>query len=140
MRTTLLFLLLIALLLFGCTQPIEKAKADTDMDGLTDTEEEKYNTDPKNPDTDNDGLKDGEEVRLGTSPVDFDTDGDGLSDGDEVNKYATDPKDLDTDDDGYRDGVDLWSLENKGIRIDVKYYRVEKSPFSDFTTNYPSFT
>ncbi|HIP31874.1 MAG TPA: hypothetical protein EYG86_03840, partial [Crocinitomicaceae bacterium] len=128
MRTTLLFLLLIALLLFGCTQPIEKAKADTDMDGLTDTEEEKYNTDPKNPDTDNDGLKDGEEVRLGTSPVDFDTDGDGLSDGDEVNKYATDPKDLDTDDDGYRDGVDLWSLENKGIRIDVKYYRVEKSP------------
>jgi len=93
---SLCFAILLTYFVLGCTQPIPKAKADTDLDGLTDDEEQKYGTDPKNPDTDNDGLKDGDEVKTyGTSPVDFDTDGDGVGDGDEVLKYETDPKNLD---------------------------------------------
>ena len=70
--------LLICYLIPGCTRPIETAKAaDIDSDGLTNDEEQKYGTDPKNPDTDNDGLKDGDEVlKYGSSPVDIDIDTD----------------------------------------------------------------
>ena len=55
---------------------------DTDLDGLTDGDEVKVRgTDPKNPDTDFDGLRDGEEVRIGVDPKNKDTDGDGIIDG-----------------------------------------------------------
>lgn len=55
---------------------------DTDGDGITDRDEKKLGTDPKNPDTDGDGLKDGEEYyTLKTDPKNPDTDGDGLTDG-----------------------------------------------------------
>ena len=37
---------------------------DTDGDGLSDSEEELYGTDPLDPDTDNDGLMDGEELSI----------------------------------------------------------------------------
>jgi hypothetical protein len=43
--------------------------ADTDADGLTDTEEESLGTDPDNRDTDGDGYTDGEEVKNGYSPL-----------------------------------------------------------------------
>jgi hypothetical protein len=42
---------------------------DTDKDGLSDTEEAKYGTNPKNPDTDSDGFKDGDEVKNGYNPL-----------------------------------------------------------------------
>ena len=42
---------------------------DTDGDGLTDSEEDDYGTDPRNPDTDGDGLPDGWEVENGTDPL-----------------------------------------------------------------------
>ncbi|MFX0022090.1 MAG: NosD domain-containing protein [Candidatus Hermodarchaeota archaeon] len=42
-------------------------------------------------DSDNDGLFDTQEELFGTNPLDPDTDGDGLSDGDEVLVYGTDP-------------------------------------------------
>jgi len=45
----------------GCT--------DTDHDGLCDSEENYWNTDPKNPDTDGDGFTDGEEVLSGHDPT-----------------------------------------------------------------------
>jgi hypothetical protein len=42
---------------------------DTDKDGLTDIEEEKYKTDPNNKDTDNDGYTDYEEIESGYDPL-----------------------------------------------------------------------
>jgi beta propeller repeat protein len=64
---------------------------DIDGDGLTNTEESAYGTNPYNPDTDGDGLKDGDEVLVyDTNPKDYDTDDDGVSDGLEV-LYGTDP-------------------------------------------------
>ncbi len=46
---------------------------DDDNDGLSDTDELKYGTDPDNPDTDGDGIPDGVEVRNGTDPLNPDT-------------------------------------------------------------------
>jgi nucleoside-specific outer membrane channel protein Tsx len=62
--------------------------ADTDGDGLTDSQEEELGTDPENPDTDGDGLTDGEEVELGTDPLNPDTDGDGIPDGSDPDVLA----------------------------------------------------
>lgn len=45
------------------------ANIDSDNDGLTDSQEAKYGTDPHNPDTDGDGFKDGDEVKNGYNPL-----------------------------------------------------------------------
>lgn len=59
--------------------------ADTDNDGLTDTEEATTGTSAQVADTDADGLSDYEEITLWkTNPLNPDTDGDGFSDGQEV--------------------------------------------------------
>ncbi|GEM_PF-297177 len=42
---------------------------DSDQDGLTDTEEKLYGTDPHNADTDGDGYSDGAEVKAGYDPL-----------------------------------------------------------------------
>ncbi len=82
----------------ACTNP------DSDGDGLTDTEETTYGTDPNDEDTDDDGLTDYEEVvTYGTDPNDIDTDDDNLSDGTEIENYETDPLDADSDNDGWSD-------------------------------------
>lgn len=60
------------------------AYEDPDEDGLTNEQEDKYNTDPYSKDTDGDGLTDSEEIEKGTNQLLEDTDSDGLSDGDEV--------------------------------------------------------
>jgi len=58
---------------------------DTDADGISDAEEEKIGTDPRDADSDHDGLRDYEEIFVyGTDPLDPDTDRDGISDGEEV--------------------------------------------------------
>ncbi|MBT5472250.1 MAG: hypothetical protein HOK41_16725 [Nitrospina sp.] len=58
---------------------------DSDLDGLSDIEEQAINSDPNNADTDSDGLKDGEEVSVHkTDPTIADTDQDGLLDGLEI--------------------------------------------------------
>ena len=62
--------------------------ADTDQDGLSDTDEiQQYGTDPNNADTDGDTMSDGWEVAAGLDPrvddADGDIDGDGLSNLDE---------------------------------------------------------
>ncbi|PIY97224.1 MAG: hypothetical protein COY66_00550 [Candidatus Kerfeldbacteria bacterium CG_4_10_14_0_8_um_filter_42_10] len=65
--------------------------ADSDGDGLADTEEEALGTNSKKSDTDGDELFDLEEVRVyKTNPTKADTDGDGYLDGAEV-KEGYDP-------------------------------------------------
>jgi outer membrane protein OmpA-like peptidoglycan-associated protein len=93
---------------------------DDDNDGLTNGEERRYGTDPKNPDTDSDGLKDGEEVkRYRTNPLRSDTDGDGLTDGDEVLKYKTNPTKSDTDGDGLSDGDEVLRYKTDPLKVDT---------------------
>jgi hypothetical protein len=56
-------------------------RADTDSDLLDDFEELFiYGTDVNNPDTDHDSLIDGIEIQIGTDPFSADSDGDGIID------------------------------------------------------------
>ncbi|MFZ1729394.1 MAG: OmpA family protein [Bacteroidota bacterium] len=81
---------------------------DTDGEGLSDDEEEKIGTDPRNPDTDGDGLNDFQEVRTyNTDPLKADTDSDNLTDYDEIFKHSTSPVKTDTDSDGLNDGEEI---------------------------------
>ena len=65
---------------------------DDDNDGLSDTDEDFYNTNPFLADTDGDTLTDYQEVTTYfTDPTLADTDSDGIDDGDEVNTYNIDP-------------------------------------------------
>jgi hypothetical protein len=91
-------------------KPTTETQPDGDGDGLPDTIEQRYGTDPANPDSDRDGLSDGDEVKVyGTEPLKSDTDADGLDDGAEVNKYGTQPTNPDTDGDGTTDGREVAS-------------------------------
>ncbi|MBX2991810.1 MAG: OmpA family protein [Bacteroidetes bacterium] len=93
---------------------------DPDNDGLTNTEERRYGTNPYNADSDGDGLKDGEEIfRHNTNPLKWDTDGDGLSDGDEVLKYKTFPNRTDSDEDGLNDGHEVLKYETNPLKPDT---------------------
>jgi outer membrane protein OmpA-like peptidoglycan-associated protein len=85
---------------------------DSDRDGLADTDEATWKTNPFDPDTDKDGLKDGAEVYTHhTDPLNPDSDNDLLNDGDEVYTWKTDPNKADTDDGGVIDGHE--ALEDK---------------------------
>ena len=93
---------------------------DSDGDGLSDTEEATYGTDPNSADSDGDGLSDGQEVFIyGTDPNAEDTDGDGLTDGDEVNTYGTNPNSGDTDGDGLSDSDELNNHGTDPTRTDT---------------------
>ncbi|CAG0976683.1 hypothetical protein PHYC_01540 [Phycisphaerales bacterium] len=88
---------------------------DPDGDGLTNTQEGWYGTDPNCADTDNDGFGDGVEVRMGGDPLDpgvgvditLDSDHDGLSDFEEFAVLQTDPRSADTDNDLVQDSTEL---------------------------------
>lgn len=85
------------------------ASADIDKDGLPNSLEQYWGTDPWNNDSDGDGLPDGVEVNTyGTSPLNDDTDTDGLSDSYEV-AHGLNPRQSDSDGDGMTDG---WEIEN----------------------------
>jgi outer membrane protein OmpA-like peptidoglycan-associated protein len=85
---------------------------DTDGDGLTDEQEARLGTNPRDRDTDKDGLTDGEEVNTcKTDPLNPDTDFDMLKDGPEVKQYKTNPLVRDTDKGGVYDGHEV--LEDK---------------------------
>lgn len=87
--------------------PIPTPVGDDDADGLSNTQEAEFTTDPNNHDTDGDGLTDGEEInQFGTDPLDQDTDRDGLTDGAEVKEIQTNPLNVDTDGDGILDNAD----------------------------------
>ncbi len=95
---------------------------DDDNDGLSDTDEALYGSDPFNPDTDGDGFGDNVEVvTFGTDPTvadgdndndglpdayDPDDDNDGLSDVDEE-ANGSDPFVVDTDGDGFSDNAEV---------------------------------
>ncbi|MCF6190597.1 MAG: OmpA family protein [Cocleimonas sp.] len=94
-------------------------RADTDEDGINDTDEIGNNTDKPldtdgdsiinalDTDDDDDGLETAAEILLGTNPLLADTDGDGLSDGDEIGDLMdTNKKPADTDKDGTIDALD----------------------------------
>jgi hypothetical protein len=88
---------------------------DNDSDGLNNSLEFSYRTNPWNADSDGDGLNDGNETTLMTDPNNADTDSDGLLDGVEtntntyvdVNNTGTNPKNPDTDGDGWPDGLEV---------------------------------
>jgi outer membrane protein OmpA-like peptidoglycan-associated protein len=93
---------------------------DWDKDGLSNSDEKKLGTNPKNSDTDNDGLTDGDEVhKYHTDPLKKDTDGDGLADGDEVLKYHTDPLLTDTDGDGLSDFAEVTEYHTNPLNKDT---------------------
>jgi len=89
------------------------ANLDPDGDGLTNLLEYKHGTDPRNPDTDLGGVSDGDEVKKGTNPRNdplddpIDTDGDGLTDKAETNVFHTNPQVADTDGGGVSDGDEV---------------------------------
>ncbi len=103
---------------------LELVWADTDGDGLIDSEEGNYGTDPYLADSDNDGLSDYFEISVSSpghqldplvqdSPCDSvgdnpwpDTDLDGLTDCEEYVK-GTDRRMVDTDADGIPDGIEF---------------------------------
>jgi hypothetical protein len=58
-------------------------------------------------DTDDDGLTDSEEVVFSTDPAKSDTDGDGLADGDELHVFETNPAKTITANSPYSDGDNL---------------------------------
>ncbi len=60
---------------------------DADLDGIFDSDESKFKTNPQNPDSDGDGLLDNDELTvLKTNPIKADTDGDGMPDLEELMK------------------------------------------------------
>lgn len=72
--------------------PTPEQLTDSDRDGLSDSDEELYGTNPNKVDSDDDGLTDRDEVKVfKTDPNNPDTDGDGFLDGEEV-RGGYDPK------------------------------------------------
>ena len=88
---------------------LNDATANSDTDGLTNSQEYQFGTDPEDADTDDDGLEDHTEVLVTfTDPLVADSDHDGLLDGAEVNAASpTDPLDRDSDDDQMPDGWEV---------------------------------
>jgi DNA/RNA non-specific endonuclease/Bacterial TSP3 repeat len=75
------------------------AGPDADHDGVSDADERRAGTDPRNADTDGDGVIDSQDP----FPTQADTDGDGLTDGAEI-ALGSNPGVADTDGDGVPDG------------------------------------
>lgn len=104
---------------------------DTDEDGIFDSYEELFGTDPNKKDTDGDGLPDAYEIEpLGLSPVDADTDGNGVKDGREDNdkdgltnleeyKLGTKPGYADSDMDGLSDGEEVHKYKTDPLKEDT---------------------
>jgi Bacterial TSP3 repeat len=110
----------------GLGVTIESLPADSDGDGLNDSDEvSTHHTDPLDADTDGDSLTDGAEVNTHhTDPFDPDTDDDQLPDGIEVS-VGTDPLDNDSDNDGIPDGRDPQFVSNAVSALPGSAFRAE---------------
>jgi len=98
--------------LYAPTNPSNWASMDIDKDGLNNTMESKYFTNPFYNDTDHDGLLDEWEINNGfdpTNPYDaeYDIDEDGLTTTEEQTIYGTLWNVSDTDSDGWSDGYEV---------------------------------
>ncbi|WP_129751695.1 gliding motility-associated C-terminal domain-containing protein [Flavobacterium beibuense] len=99
-----------------CVPDNTAGACDQDGDGLNNTQEAIYGTDPTNPDTDGDGINDGSEITNGTDPLSAcspnlnnplcDRDNDGLTNAEEA-LIGTNPTLADTDGDGLLDGDEV---------------------------------
>lgn len=94
---------------------------DTDMDGLTNSEEDSRGTDWADADSDGDGVLDGAEVTLKTDPLNPDSDGDGLIDSIEL-MAGTDPNSKLTD--GIEDATREFTYTKSGdsAAVELKGY------------------
>ena len=97
-------------ILHGLDPSVNDAAEDPDGDGLSNRCGGAWpERNPLKADTDDDGLSDSEETTYGTSALNADHDDDGLYDGDEVNgwPFKTDPNNSDSDSDGSDDGQEV---------------------------------
>ena len=95
------------------------SEEDADNDGLSNRQELALGTDPMRGDTDSDGLSDGLEAALGTNALSSDSDNDGTPDGnedfdgdgltnlEELETHGSDPTVQDSDNDGLNDGTEV---------------------------------
>lgn len=88
----------------ACIAMIKDSNFDYDQDGISDSNELWFGTDPSKKDTDGDGLSDYDEMAFECDPSASDTDRDGLSDNDEVKIYNSLCGNPDSDKDGTKDG------------------------------------
>lgn len=93
---------------YGTNDPVEIDNRIKDKRDDAKLGEVKFRPWLTSPDSDLDGLTDDEEQKLGTDPHCMDTDGDFCIDGLEVNQYKTDPLNQDTDNDGVPDGIEVF--------------------------------
>lgn len=94
---------------------------DTDYDGISDLEEEKYQTNPKRKDSDGDGLSDYTEIFITkTNPLVKDSDGDGLEDGVEMD-LGLDPNQQISKNDSIIDSERILEYQKKqnGVQVSV---------------------
>jgi hypothetical protein len=141
---------------------IHDSEIDFDNDGLINSLEFIYNTDPKKPDTDQDGLLDGLEVVIGfpgylvngsyltnlevpryyTNPLKFDTDDDNINDSEEVNKgedgYFTNATNPDSDGDGLNDTEEV-SYGSDGYITNPNEVDTDNDLLTDFQEIFGTF-
>ncbi|MFC3834089.1 hypothetical protein [Deinococcus rufus] len=99
--------------------------ADTDGDGLDDSDELANLTDPRRADTDSDKLSDSDEYNVVfSSPTNADTDGDTLTDGAEYSLFASSPLLAGTDGDQIRDDVEMLSSLRNPLIADLPAPRI----------------
>ncbi len=120
---------------------------DDDNDGLSDTEEVRLGTNPKQVDSDGDGYGDSNDAfpldknewldtdRDGVGDnADTDDDNDGLSDSDEA-RLGTNPKKADTDGDGYNDKDDFYPLDGRRHLKETAPTKTETPPAASANTS-----
>lgn len=96
-------------------------KADDDLDGIINSEEEKYKTNSRLSDTDMDELDDNYELFTSkTDPLKSDTDADGIDDYSEI-ELGLDPLKTDSKGDGVKDGerVLTYNYTNENVEIKI---------------------
>ena len=95
---------------------------DKDLDGIIDALDIVDDSD-----TDNDGLTDAQEKKLGSDPKEADTDNDGINDREEIGKNIDDP--LDSDADGI---LNILDKDDDNDNLSTRYeMRIGTNPLSD---------